>query len=358
MEINKKLNKSSLFFREIIETYPKKNKELFVLFTRALIRYSVRFFKLNLAKILLEQYLNVYQIFFLKESYEKYLLKINLFRIECRLLFANKKLNKYIKKRIEWANFILNSSLSKYEKKAASQYLRIIQSRSYYYKKSALYRSIKYKKIQIYKKKSKKKFYLYGPNSLSAPNLKYSNCILILTKMIDYDISNFKEKILFLNSYTSNQLTQEDKKLLLNKYSKIYISPNDNKIESLFHKFNIGVAGHIASPMALGRILNFLNRRYLNSEFIIEGFDFYLSKKSYSGHVKTALPLNNIQLSEHLVCQSLFDHEPLFNFLYVKNIISKHRVKSSLKFRKFLNLSGDQYLKKLFKFRDFQSLNS
>lgn len=351
----KKLSKSSTIFREIIEMKTRNNTKVSVLFTRALIRYSVRFFRLNFSKFLLKQYLNLYKIFFFKKSYEKYLLRINYFRIECMILFSNKKFNEYIKKRIEWSNFILDNSSSIEEKNAAMQYLYIYRLFGYC-KRLISVDLTKVKKIQIHKQKTNKKFYLYGPNSLFPPNPKYSNCIIVLTKMIDYDISNFDKSILILNFYTSNQLGQEVKELLLKKYNKIYLSSTKIKIKSPFKKFNTGISGHIASPMNLGRILNYLSKMYLNSEFIIEGFDFYLSKNSYSGYVKTGLPLKNKQLTERLICQSLFDHEPLFNFLYVKNIISRLRIKDSHKFIKIINFSGDQYLKKLYKLRDFHRL--
>lgn len=353
----KKLSKSSLIFREIIEANKANNSKLSVLVTRALIRYSVRISSLNFSTILLKQYLNLYKIiFFKKKFYEKYILQINILRIECRILLADHKLDEYVKKRIEWSNFILRNSISENEKNAASQYLTILNLFGYYNKKPILTNSIKNKESQIYKRKIQKRFYLYGPNSALAPNPKYSNCTIILTKMIDYDIANFKESILILNFYTSNQLTQEDKKLLLKKYNKIYLSSSDNKVESPFKKFNVDIGGHIASPMALGRILNNFARMHLNSEFIIEGFDFYLSKNSYSGHIKTALPLKHNQLTERMICQSLFDHEALFNFLYVKNIISRLRIKNSQKFLEIMNLSGDQYLKKLCTLRNFHSL--
>jgi hypothetical protein len=356
MEV-KKLTKSSASFREIIEINTRNNTKVSFLFTRALIRFLVRIFKLNLSKIFLKKYLNLYEVLFYKNnSYEKYLLKINVLRIECKILLANKKLSEYLKKRIDWANFILNNSFSKKEKNAAKQYLTILNLYGYYNKKPILTDSIKNKESQIYKGKIQKRFYLYGPNSALAPNPKYSNCTIILTKMIDCDIANFKESILILNFYTSNQLTQEDKKLLLKKYNKIYLSSSNNKVESPFKKFNVDIGGHIASPMALGRILNNFAKMHLNSEFIIEGFDFYLSKNSYSGHIKTALPLKHNQLTERMICQSLFDHEALFNFLYVKNIISRLRIKNSQKFIEIMNLSGHQYLKKLCTLRNFHSL--
>ena len=174
--------------------------------------------------------------------------------------------------------------------------------------------------------------------------------------MIDFDVSDFKESILILNSYTSSQLTQNDKKLLSKKYSSIYLSSYRTKIKPPFKKFEKVTGGCIASPMALGRILDKLSKMYLNSEFIIEGFDFYLSKNSYSGLVQTGYPLKFNQLTEHLICQSLFDHDPLFNFLYTKNIISKLKVKDSHKFLEIINLNGNEYFKKLSKFRNFQSL--
>ena len=354
MKIQKR---SSAIFREIIEMNTKYNKKLSVLFIRALIRYFVRIFKLNLAKILLEQYLNLYNSFFFKSwRYEKYLLQINIFNIECRLLLANQKFKAHVKKKIEWANFILKNSLSKYEKKAANQYLSILELFDYYNKKNTPVYYAKSKKSKIYTNIKKKKFYIYGPNSTLPPNPKYSDCTIVLTKMIDFDLSIFKKSILILNSYTSQQLTKKDTILLLKKYNKIYVSSCKKKIKPPISKFNKETGGCIASPMALGRILNWLCKISSKPKFIIEGFDFYLSKNSYSGHVQTGLPLQLKQLTERLICQSLSGHDALFNFLYVKSIISKHTIIDSQKFLTIMNLSGDQYLNKLFKFRDLYSL--
>ncbi len=353
----KKLSKSSLIFREIIEKNTRNNLTLSVLLIRALIRYSVRIFSLNSSKILLKQYLNLYEIlFFKKKLYGKYLLKINIFRIECKIFLANQKLDEYVKKKIEWSNFILSNSLIEEEKKAAAQYLNILELFRYYDKKKFLVGSNKLKKIKNCKSKSIKKLYLYGPNSTLPPDPKYSKYTIVFTKPTNYDISLFSNSILILNYYTSNQLTKKDKHSLLKKYDKIYLSSSKKKIKSPFKKFDIGIGGHIASPMALGRILNKFSKMYPNSEFVIEGFDFYLSKNNYSGSILTAFPLNLKLLTERLICESLFDHDPLFNFLYVKNIISRLRIKNSQKFLQIMNLSGNQYLTKLCTLRNFHSL--
>jgi len=352
-----KLSKSSLIFREIIEKNTRNNLTLSVLLIRGLIRYSVRIFSLNLSKILLKQYLNLYEIlFFKKKLYEKYLLKINIFRIETKIFLANKSLNEYVKKKIEWSNFILRNSLIEEEKKAASQYLNILKLYRFYDAKKILVRSNKIKKIKNHKSKSIKKFYIYGPNSILPPDSKYSKYTIVFTKPTIHDISLFSNSILILNFYTSNQLTKKDKNFLLKKYDKIYLSGYKKKIKPPFKKFDIGIGGHIASPMALGRILNKFSKMYPNSEFVIEGFDFYMSKNSYSGSILTALPLNFKLLTERLICESLFDHDPLFNFLYVKNIISRLRIKNSQKFLQIMNLSGNQYLTKLCTLRNFHSL--
>lgn len=66
--------------------------------------------------------------------------------------------------------------------------------------------------------------------------------------------------------------------------------------------------------------------------------------------------MNFKQLTERLIFQSLFDHVSLFNFLYVKNIISKLKIKDNHKFIEIMNLSGYRYLKRLKKIRNFRSL--
>lgn len=350
----KKLSRSSVIFREIFESNDINHGKIPILIIRALLRYTVRFCSLSFSSKLILNYLKVFEKFdFLKNSYYVYLLKINLYKIESRLYLANNQIKKYVDKKKDWSNFILQNSTSESEKDAAIHFNNTLN----FFNKQKNSLSIKNK---IYKKQKKiadinKYFYLYGPNSKLPPNSEFSNYTIILTKMTEFDISNFKESILILNSYTYLQLSQESKKLLIEKYDKIFL-PSKDKLIFPFKNFDKGIEGHVCSPMNLGRILNFLNKKYINSQYIIDGFDFYLTENSYSKFVDTGFPLKKKKLTETLICHSLLNHEPLFNFLFVKKIVSELKIVNSKNFLNIINLSGMEYLKKLKKIRNFNSL--
>ena len=62
---------------------------------------------------------------------------------------------------------------------------------------------------------------------------------------------------------------------------------------------------------------------YNNSSVNIIGFDLYTKNNGYSGNILTALPLSDKILSEKIICKSLLDHDPVFNYLYLK-LVTKH----------------------------------
>ena len=92
---------------------------------------------------------------------------------------------------------------------------------------------------------------------------------------------------------------------------------------------------------------------------IIEGYDFYLSKIPYSKYYPSLIKeKNNINTINEKKCViDLAYHDPLYNFLIVKNLANYINFVKSTDFLKILKMSQYDYLEKLGKVRDFSLLN-
>ena len=64
------------------------------------------------------------------------------------------------------------------------------------------------------------------------------------------------------------------------------------------------------------------------------------------------------KVDERIICDSLADHDALFNFLYVKEVCEYLNVHDSNDFRELCAKSGDWYLSKLQKIRKFELLKN
>ena len=87
-----------------------------------------------------------------------------------------------------------------------------------------------------------------------------------------------------------------------------------------------------------------------------KGYDFYLSSVLSSPQYPSGLRLPNGGFSEKNVCWSLIDHDALYNFLYVKKACESIKLINSDAFYNIIKMSGDEYMEKLFKIRDFSKL--
>ncbi len=256
-------------------------------------------------------------------------------------------------KKIEWAKFILDSSKNEYEKLVANHYLSLLSKYGYI-------QSISYKDrfIKSLKKKSEKSFYLYGPNSKHPLNLNYINCTIILTKDIKDDIDEYIDSILFMNSiYYQKKLRGDIKKKnqLLKKYGKIFVSSMLPIQDKEFDQSLMPPSSELCGAMALGRVLyNLINA---NGSFncIIEGYDFFLALDAYSKNYPTLSRKDN-KIDEEIVVQSLSDHDLLYNFLFVKELIQYINIVDSHNFKEITRMTGDEYMEKLSLARDFTKL--
>ena len=64
----------------------------------------------------------------------------------------------------------------------------------------------------------------------------------------------------------------------------------------------------------------------------------------------------NNRIDEQQIVQSLADHDPLYNFLFVKELSSYVNFIKSSRFIKIVNMTGNKYLEELASARDFRLL--
>ncbi len=335
------------YFREIYDNQNiHYNLATKIKIYRVIIRYLVRVFGLSISEVLISF---IYKIQPLKKnSYIKYILKINLFRISYLKNLSNLdyKSANIIKK--EWADFVSKKSASEEDKSGALHYLAVINEDENI--KLPLNESI----IEP------KKFYIYGPSATNTPNPKYSDYTLIHTKPYPKILDSFNEELLFLNSYyfmfavDNNYKVQKELKA---RYKKIYVTTMQEHLPEGFNVIDLHKSGYIQSEMALQRILRFLIKEYKVFDCVIEGFNFYLEKDAYKNknYHKLTRKDNNL-INEKEICLSLANHDFLFNFKLTKNLVKRFNLIDSNDFREILSLTDDHYLEKLFISRDFSSL--
>lgn len=285
-------------------------------------------------------------------KYLFYLLEVNKMRIEYfDLLYDNQFISAVLKKN-KWAEFSLTESMNYGSRLSARRYLSLLSRHGYGVQN--------YEKCEIAPKgATDKKFYIYGPNAMVAPSTKYQDHILVLMKPIGTDISCFKQKILFSNSaYYGNVISgNKDMKIkLLEEFQTIYVNCRKAKISPPFVRSKFPIGDQLASPMALGRVLYNLLIRYGKFSCVIEGFDFYLDKNMYADYYPTPAEQPNGIISEQVMCSSLAEHDALYNFLFVKELMAYLKILDSHAFKEVIKVSGMDYLNRLAKVRDFRSL--
>ena len=105
--------------------------------------------------------------------------------------------------------------------------------------------------------------------------------------------------------------------------------------------------------MALGRLLYNLVLQYGTFNCVIEGFDFYLDKKMYASYYPS-MSIDKEQ--EQLICSGLAAHDPLYNFLYSKELTEILDIADSDSFKSLIEMSSKSYLEELSKIRNFNTL--
>ena len=342
-------------FREISETVRGiDNRQPFIKGTRLFIRYLTRILGYNSAAWVIGTLLKVSN----KDGnnrtkrYVRHLLAVNKYRNEYLAALQNCNFNVAISKKNRWAELAAERSLSKVSRQSARRYLGLL-SKYGHYKREFGHPATR----QV--SESSNKFYLFGPNAGAGPSEKYKDYTLITMKPVATEIGSFNKKILFMNSEYYNSVICKNEPLaseLEKKYGAIYVSCREAKLNRPFVRSKFPIGDALASPMALGRVLYNLVAMHGRFECIIEGFDFYLEPMTYSGYYPTLNRNKKNVVSEQAVCSSLADHDALYNFLFVKEIIQNINVVDSHDFKTLMMLTGEAYLEKLSKSRDFSSL--
>lgn len=334
-------------FREICEdqfSYDNKNFKIRIL--RVFIRYLVRTLGLNNSK----NFLDLIYIFFKRKnfSYYEYLLKINIFRIQYLILLSkNNFVDAIITKKI-WANYVKKNSISKVNKANSNYYLSVVNG------------DFNFEEVQN-NNKDCKKFYIYGPGCNHPPNSVYSDFTLVNLKPFPEELPAFKEEIIFLNSfYFLNEVAKNEEKIkyFISRYSNVYVACATSEIPKEFERIEFSDGGYLSSEMNLQRILCFLYYKYGKYECVIEGFNLYLDENPYKNkdyHKLTRTKSGNILEKE--ICMSLADHDFLFNFILTKKLAKKITLVESDEFKNIISLNTEEYLQKLFKARNFNSLS-
>lgn len=347
-------------FVEICERNPAVgNQTLSIRVTRLLIRYVTRLLGFSISVRCFDYLLTVTKKMSSSPSrqYITYLIMVNKLNIEYMLSVASNNLMDAIDKKSLWAEYTLRHSKDPKSKWTSKNYLSLLQKNNLYGKDFAS--SDHFVSSQIAKTRSELKFYIYGPNAKNAPSEKYSDHILVFLKPMDFEISNFKSSILFTNGiyYRSVVATSQDtRNHLTSKYTEIIVSCQTSALTSPFTRARFPIGDHIAAPMALGRLL--YNLLYTHGKFscVIEGFDFYLSKEMYGRAYPSLAREADNSINEQLICSGLAAHDALYNFLYVRELVSILSLEDSYSFKSLIEMDGHTYLNELASVRNFKTL--
>ena len=347
-------------FMEICERNPAvSNITLSIRITRWLIRYVTRLFGFSFSVRCFDYLLTFAKQIMSSPSqqYIIYLIMVNKFNIEYLLSVANNNFNGAMDKKSQWAEYTLQHSKDLKSKWATKNYLSLLQKNNFYDKDI---RSSNHLILPlIAKKRSELKFYIFGPNSKNGPSGKYKDHILVFLKPMDFEISNFKGSILFTNGIYYRSIVANSRDIrnhLTSKYSEIIVSCQTSALALPFKRAKFPISDNIAAPMALGRVL--YNLIYTHGSFncVIEGFDFYLSEEMYSKSYPSLARQADNSINEQLICSGLVAHDALYNFLYVRELVSMLNLKDSGSFKNLIKMDGHMYLNKLANVRNFKTL--
>ena len=326
-----------MLIKEIYDELPSiKNRELIIILARVLIRLILNINNTSLSLRLLKLFES---LFFLVRklktgSYIHYLLKINSLKLEYMIALAESNFDSVIRIKTNWAKYIIENSNSSPDRRISKEYLRIISGDNTDNKKSILSTS---------KASEKEVFYIFGPNAEYPPSIEHPNHRLVLTKPMIGDKNYYKNSILFVNAEFYYQ-----------KMAELILS-----IISWFFNSKEPIMGNIAAPMALGIIIYNLIKKFEMTQCVIKGFDFYTKRETYSKNYPSLMSMKNETINTKKLFLSLADHDPIYDFLYVKNLILKNNIKiiNSDSFCEILSFTPQDYFSKLCNSRNFEPLN-
>lgn len=290
-------------------------------------------------------------------SYIKYLIDINSYKVNCKVSLSAAGLLDSVADKIEWSEYTISASTSLHSRLNAKGYLSLL-SRNGFYEKSNFYPQPVIDQ-RLVTSSLNKSIYIYGPNATEPPNPKYKDHLLVVLKPVDFDLSAFNEKLLFVNGYYYMVKLINNEKLrseLLTLYGRVIVSSLSDIVEP-FEKAKFPMSGNISAPMALGRVMYNLIFMYGRFDCVIEGFDFYLNNTTYANYYPTLTKIKG-EVDERAICDSLAEHDALYNFLYVKELTEYLNLIDSAAFRDIINESGRWYLSSLNDARNFSLLKN
>lgn len=286
--------------------------------------------------------------------YSRFLQKKYLFFLsECNFMSA-------IDVKIRWANLVLRSSSYEYEKYAACDYIKIMskygltESTSEDICVDDFTNNPNHRKSEV-----EKVFYLYGPNSEKPPNPKYKNCTLVVTKDSLENVDHFEDSILFINKMYYNKIKNNKKKKdeILKKYGRVLINSMHFIDDENIEYSEIPPGSELCGLMGFGRVLYNLIFQHGRINCIIEGYDMYTTKTPYSEYYPSLTRVGK-KLDEGLIVQGLADHDFIYDFLKVKELIKNVNLIDSDKFSEVINMPLNDYLENLSISRNFKLLSA
>ena len=287
----------------------------------------------------------------------RYILIQNALLLQSLIDLKEKKYENFISTKKRWMDHVISMDIDPQEVSIAQYYSQLLNEAEQNNWIKPCARTLKRNPVPK-SSNDEYKIYIYGPNSSSMPKAPVSENELWLTKMPKFDTSVFPNKRLFLNHFTLAQLDKQTIVDLSQEYRHLYVFSNQEQHKKNVETLPIELGGHLASPMALARILKFVANNEKGRPVEICGFDQYLSKQSYSGNVVTAIDTKNHKIANRQICVSLLNHDPLFNFLYIKRLI--YCDIDNVEFDENLgaDLSAHEYLHRLCTIKDFGELTS
>ena len=297
-------------------------------------------------------------LFFIKKklqtgSYILYLIKINISKLEYMLALANANFNEVVQIKTNWAKYVIKNSSSGLDREISREYLRIISTDNITNNKSI-----------VSKKEfsAQEVFYIFGPNAEYPPSLEHPNHRLVLTKPLTSDKNFYKNPILFVNAeYYFHKISSDEafQKHLARTYSMIFVKDKNKTLKKPFFNSEEPIMGNIAAPMALGIIIYNLIKKFGMTQCVITGFDFYTKKETYAKNYPSLMGMKDETIDAEKLFLSLADHDPIYDFLYVKNLILKNNIQiiKSLKFCEIMSLTPENYFSKLCSARNFKPLD-
>jgi len=347
-------------FRELYDVKPGLNNLFLpIKCVRLFIRYTTRLFGYSISRrIFLSVVRLLNQLGSSRDiSYINYLFRINTYNLQYREALCKAGLMTAVKKKNEWAEYVISHSKSIKVRLNAKVYLSLLSRHGFYKHSTSLSQPVI--NLKLLNSFTNKKIYIYGPNAKHPPNLKYKDHLIVVLKPVEFNLTGFKEKLLIVNSvyyFTKMHNNNEYCSQLLSTFDQVIVSSLSN-IDRQFEKAKFPMSDNLSAPQALGRVIYNLIHRFGRFSCVVEGFDFYLDKAMYASYYPT-LTRKKDKLDEQIVCSALADHDALFNFLYVKELCEYLNIHDSGDFKELYTKSGKWYLEKLQEVRNFKLLKN